>query len=223
MLYESNALMASALSEVIHHVEVLMRNALIEQLRTVHPLKYPWGFQQPELYKITTKIANARQGKFRADDVISRLNLGFWTNLLEDSPSQNEELWRQTLRKAFPRYSGGRKEVQQTLKAMNLLRNRCAQKDSLLSIDPTVELKKLLRLASWIDEDARTWLESLEHVSQLERPIPSNSDTVLISVSKEAIQLYEEHGVFLLGVNRSITAKEYIGFYFHKDNDGKAP
>lgn len=58
-----------------------------------------------------------------------------------------------------------------------------------MSIDPTVELKKLLRLASWIDEDERTWLEGLEHVSQLERPIPSNSDTVLIFVSKEAVQL----------------------------------
>lgn len=37
-LYEWNAEISAALFEVIHHVEVLVRNAMMRQLEALHPL-----------------------------------------------------------------------------------------------------------------------------------------------------------------------------------------
>lgn len=77
-LYEWNAKVSSALSEVIHHVEVLLRNSMIQELSKLHPLAYPWHTDNKTVSAVASKLSR-KLGDATAteNDVISHLNLGF--------------------------------------------------------------------------------------------------------------------------------------------------
>lgn len=192
-LYEWNARMASALFECFHHTEVLVRNAMMTQLATIHPLGYPW---QKALSSVADAALKRRDGTTKVaspDAIISELTLGFWASLLSKVP-ENEELWRQSLRRAFPGSPGTRDSVHKALTDMKVLRNRCAHQDSLLEFDARIELRKLLSLVEWIDPKARIWIESIESVSEVakERPVQPQSDVVVVGASADqAIAMYK--------------------------------
>ncbi|WP_344792383.1 hypothetical protein [Gryllotalpicola daejeonensis] len=159
----------------------------------------------------TTKVASP-------DSIISELTLGFWTNLLEKKPA-NEELWRQHLRFVFPGSPGSRESVHKAVTDMRNLRNRCAHQDSLLEFDPGIELKKLLSLVEWIDPAARTWLEGMESVSNVtgQRPVAPARNVVIVGASAEmAIGMYEKVAAYVCPSDRSFAQVDYIGFYTNK-------
>lgn len=217
-LYEWNARVASSLFECFHHTEVLLRNSVMERLSTIHPLAYPWQQDLGSVVKaaerrmdVTTKIATP-------DSIISELTLGFWTNLLEQRPA-NEELWRQHLRHVFPGSPGTRESVHKAVTDMRNLRNRCAHQDSLLDFDPGIELKKLLSLVEWMDPAARVWLETVESVSKVaeERPVAPVRDVVIVTASADvAIQMYSKVSAYVCPSDRSFAQVDYMGFYVNK-------
>ncbi|GGO13692.1 hypothetical protein GCM10010980_07340 [Corynebacterium marinum] len=100
--YEWNARVSSALSECIHHVKVLLRNAMIAELETLHPLQYPWHSDNSTIHQIAQKKRRSAGVSADPDDIIANLNLGYWQQFLQDKPADNEDLWRTTLRRAFP-------------------------------------------------------------------------------------------------------------------------
>ena len=83
-LYEWNASISAALSETIHHVEVLVRNSMLRELERVHPLAYPWTRPNSEnIAAVATRLTDKkRRSAPDHNDVMSQLNLGFWTELV---------------------------------------------------------------------------------------------------------------------------------------------
>ncbi|QXU56756.1 Abi family protein [Rhodococcus sp. LW-XY12] len=217
-LYEWNAKVASALFECFHHTEVLLRNAMMRELEKTHPMNYPWQRGPKAIADAADKRKHHKTKVASPDSIISELMLGFWRELLADSP-ENDELWRQHLRHAFPGSSGTRQSVSKAVSDMHRLRNRCAHQDSLLDFDPGIELKKLLSLAEWIDPDARAWIESIESVSKIAaaRPVPPRNNVVIVGASAEdAIAMYERVSAYVCPADRNFAPMEYMGFYGNK-------
>ena len=224
-LYEWNARIASALFECFHHTEVLLRNAMIEQLKVIHPLDYPWQQEMPTVVEAAKKRRQRETKIASPDSIISELTLGFWLNLLSKSP-ENDELWRTHLFRAFPDSPGTRSVVHKAVSDMHRLRNRCAHQDSLLDFDPGIELKKLLSLVEWIDLDARKWLENIERVSDIAttRPVAPRDDVVLVGASAEkAVAMYNKVAAYVCPADRSFAPVDYMGFYHDKQIDSFFP
>lgn len=216
-LYEWNARVASALFECFHHTEVLLRNSMMTRLSTIHPLDYPWQQALDSVVKATERRMDATTKVATPDAIISELTLGFWTNLLEQRPA-NEELWRKHLRHVFPGSPGTREAVHKAVTDMRNLRNRCAHQDSLLDFDPGIELKKLLSLVEWIDPDARAWIEGVESVSSIAaaRPVAPARDVVVVAATAETIEMYERVAAYVCANDRTIAQVTRIGFYLNK-------
>lgn len=217
-LYEWNAKVASALSECFHHTEVLLRNAMMDQLKTTHPLAYPWQRVSEKVAEAADRRRHPTTKVASPDTVISELMLGFWVNLLDKGP-ENDELWRHCLYRAFPGSPGKRESVHRAVSSMRNLRNRCAHQDSLLEFDPGIELKKLLSLVEWIDPNARTWIESIETVSAVasDRPVQPKQDVVIVGASAElAIAMYEKVSAYVCPSERTFASMTYMGFYCDK-------
>lgn len=217
-LYEWNAKVASSLFECFHHTEVLLRNAVMGRLETIHPLAYPWQQDLGSVVNAAARRMDATTKVATPDSIISELTLGFWTSLLEQRPA-NEELWRQHLRHVFPGSPGTRDAVHKAVSDMRNLRNRCAHQDSLLEFDPGIELKKLLSLVEWIDPAARTWLESVESVSSVTgaRPVAPVRDVVIVVASADvALRMYERVSAYVCPSDRSFAQVTHMGFYANK-------
>ena len=218
VLYEWNAKVASALFECFHHTEVLLRNSMMARLSNLHPLEYPWQQELTSVVKAASRSADPSTRVASPDAIISELTLGFWTNLLEKRPA-NEELWRQHLHQVFPGSPGTRETVYKAVADMRNLRNRCAHQDSLLERDPGIELKKLLTLAEWIDPDARTWIEGIESVSEVveARPVQPERDVVIVGASADtAIKMYESVAAYVCPSDRTFAQVTHLGFYGNK-------
>lgn len=226
LLYEWNAKVASALTECIHHVEVLFRNSIMEQLEKIHPLAYPWHLDNKTIKEVAAKQSRDATSPAEPDDIIAHLNLGFWKRLLQDKPAANEDLWRHHLRNAFPHVHTDRKTVLNGVEDLFELRNRCAHHDSLLRFDPSVELKKIIKLASWIDPDAARWIEETERVTDAVRgrPVPPKLDTAIIGHrNDEVYTIYKKVGALVNSADRKIAPVTYIGFYHDKRIEAEFP
>lgn len=222
-LYELNAQIAAALSEVIHHTEVLLRNAMSDSLANAHPFDFGWNQDSFDISALSTKLAKKYKRPVTKDDIIAHLNMGYWASLLSTKSDANEEIWRKYLRNAFPG-QGSRKIVAALLTDLNVLRNRCAHQDSLLNVDPTVELKKILRLASWIDQDARLWLENLERVTKLAAQRTPKLNTAILGHADDSLfTFYQRVGAVILEASTPLAKVDYIGFYFSQKIVGIFP
>ena len=96
------------------------------------------------------------------------------------------------------------------------LRNRCAHQDSLLGFDPSVELKKIIKLARWVAPDAGRWIESIEQVTGVvdARPIPPKMNAVIIGdASNRNYELYRRVNALINPTVRKIAPVNYLGFY----------
>lgn len=217
-LYEWNAKVASSLSECFHHTEVLVRNAMMDQLKNTNPLGYPWQRGPVQIVEAANRRRDPSTKVATPDAVISEVTLSFWVHLLDKGP-EKEELWRHSLYRAFPGSPGKRDSVHRAVAGMHKLRNRCAHQDSLLEFDAGIELKKLLSLVEWIDPKARTWLESIETVSAVasDRPVTPQHDVVVIGANAEsAIAMYEKVAAYVCPAERVFASMDYMGFYCDK-------
>lgn len=191
---------------------------MMAELSTIHPLAYPWQQELGSVVKAAERRMDTTTKTATPDSIISEVTLGFWTNLLEQRPA-NEELWRHNLRRVFPGSPGTRDSVFKAVTDMRNLRNRCAHQDSLLDFDPGIELKKLLSLVEWIDPDAREWLEEIETVSEVNnsRPVQPKRDVVIVGASAEqSIAMYDRVSAYVCPSDRSFAPVEYMGFYSNK-------
>lgn len=216
-LYEWNARASSALFELIHHVEVLLRNALIRELATRGsgpnmPPGSPWVQGANKVQEVEGRLKQ-RGKEITEARIYAGLTFGFWQTMFGTA---YEELWRHTLQYAFPNSRADRKVLTAYLESINSLRNRIAHHGSLIERDTRVEAKKLLRLASWIDADAAKWLESIEQVTRIseERPINPRRNVVVVA-GEQVWQLYSERHqpAYVFQVARPIQVVEYVAFY----------
>ncbi len=172
-LYEWNAQVAGALLEMFGHVEVLVRNAIHAQMRSIRPSNTlsSWlldrdTLDSQELQRVEDVIGRIKQARREPteDRVIAGLSMGFWTAILG---RRYEQLWRETLRHAFPFGDGTRNQIAGYLNRLVSLRNRVAHHESLLAHPVAERHTDALELAATVDPRAEQWIRSLSRVPVL--------------------------------------------------------
>lgn len=171
-LYEWNAAVAGAFFEMLGHFEVLLRNALHEQLTVWHTRagrSHEWYDDPAGILdgRLRAAVAEARKRiGVRGDrnvapgKVIAELSFGFWRYLLDKR--HQPTLWAPALRHAFPNLlPQRRKDVYSPVSELNWLRNRIAHQEPIHRADLSRRHSDLLRVAGFIDPDIQGWLGGL--------------------------------------------------------------
>lgn len=178
-LYEWHAQLSSACFKLIHHFEVLVRNAVdgalgMDQPQT--PIHDTWlldfSLLRPTgVKRVIAAIERLDKGKdLTRGRVVAALPFAFWASLFS---RHCEELWRHHLRLAFPAGNSlTRKDLSARMKLLQRFRNRVAHHDSLLSQNVSSRLEDMLVIADWIDPAARTWLRERNEAFDVARSGP---------------------------------------------------
>lgn len=163
-LYDWHAEVTAACFEMVHHFEVLVRNAIDGILgdgQPQEPIKDTWLMDfdvlQPDGVKqVILAVERLEQGKgITRGRVVAGVSFGFWAGLFS---KRYEELWRHRLRHAFPYGSVTRKDLTQRMRLLQRFRNRVAHHDCLLRQNIAERVDDMLLIAGWIDPEAATWL-----------------------------------------------------------------
>lgn len=177
-LYEWHAETAAACFAMVHHFEVLLRNAIDRVLgdgQPQDPIKDTWlmDFQvlQPDGVKqVIVAVERLEKGKtITRGRVIAGVSFGFWAGLFG---KPYEELWRHRLRHAFPHGSVVRRDLTQRMRLLQRFRNRIAHHDCLLQQDIGGRADDMLLIAGWIDPAAAEWLRERSRVHSLLAAVP---------------------------------------------------
>lgn len=177
-LYEWHAELSTASFGLIHHFEVLVRNAidgLLGAEQPQAPIKETWllDFEilQPDGVKqVIRAIERLERGRpMTRGRVVAGLSLAFWAGLFG---RRYEELWRHRLRMVFPHGTLTRKDLSTRMRLIQRFRNRVAHHDSLLDQDVPARLEDMLTIAGWIDPAARIWLVEHTDAPAIARQMP---------------------------------------------------
>src|SRR5699024_9030789 len=226
-LYEWNAEASAALFEIIHHFEVLLRNAIVAQLLNdgqspALPPGTPWIQGAKSIDEVASRLT--KRGKsVTAGRVYSGLTVGCWQSMFGHG---YEVLWRHSLQYVFRHSKADRSVIATYLESLNQLRNRIAHHGSRVELDVTVEAQKIFRLTGWIDEDAEKWLRSVERVSVIgtQRPIDHPRNVVVVSAA-DAWNLYNDRrqNAYIFQAGRSIKVVDHLAFYADQEIKEEVP
>lgn len=168
--------------ETLHHVEVLLRNAIDRQFAPVDVAAPPsdtW-LEDPALLndrsrqrvrETIRRIRRERQTPTRGR-VVAGLSFGFWRALFDRKYSA---LWVSHLHRAFPAGNGDRAEVAALMSSLVPFRNRLAHHETIVRRPIRRHYDELLVLAALIDPAAATWIESVSRVEATLRANPSHA------------------------------------------------
>ena len=177
-LYNWNAEVSAAFLEILHHLEVLFRNAIDRRFPAaeadgrlsicVHDvwLCDPEILTEESRSKVNDGIARLTQEGKRPTrgHVIASLTFGFWGALFS---GRYEELWRTTLAGAFPNGNGRRRQVNELATVIQRFRNRVAHHEAIFSLDLRKIFEQHLQLVGIIDAEARAYIRGLSRVEKL--------------------------------------------------------
>lgn len=228
-LYEWSTRTSCAAFEDVGHLEVLLRNALDHCLRDhfrEERCGIPWFMlKTPGGEHVADAVATVRdrlrlQGKESRHQILAGLSFGFWSGLLG---AKYEDLWRESLRLAFPNSSGRRKQVSVAVERVRKFRNRLAHHDSMINVDVPFEIRQIVELASYIDADAANWLaqRSVTMKVYAQRPV-ALEDTVVVP-AKLAWPLYQECRAYVCQAGRAFRDIARIAFYADREIKGEIP
>jgi hypothetical protein len=135
-LYQWNTEVSAALYALLQAVEVILRNALVEELIALHdalgysgewfddPFRLLDARHHDNISAARQKICSERRD-VTSDRLVSELTFGFWRYLL--SAKYEHTLWVPALRKAFPGVPNvRRKYIAGRVERLHYLRNRIA-------------------------------------------------------------------------------------------------
>lgn len=174
-LYEWNLAVSGAFYEALGILEVVLRNALSEQLAAHHGMLAGHWYDDPlgvlsaqaadDIAAARHRVAKLRRGE-SPGRVIAELNFGFWKFLL--SRRYEATLWTGYLRHAFPNLQPqSRATVYRALDALHTLRNRIAHHEPIHKRDLSADMLTIYRVLDWIDPDVRAWAVSLPRLQPL--------------------------------------------------------
>jgi len=160
---------------VLGHVEVLVRNAMHEQLAA-------WSLREFSEARWYLDVGKAFNDKTRADigtararalhtgkaetagRVVAELSFGFWRYLL--AIRYERSLWRTCLHRAFPG-EGSRKAVHAKMAVLHELRNRIAHHEPIHNRPLQQLYDDALTLTGWICPTTRNWMQRQHLVPSL--------------------------------------------------------
>ena len=199
-LYDWNVAMSGAFYETLHQFEVVLRNAIDEQLSAWNATQVEratgrrhsrdWLMDPSRLLQRLTRdnIPKAQQHARTAlraagrrpghADVLAQLSFGTWRFLLPDHDSGRQLLWRQALSSAFPNLTMAPQALVDHVDRIHKLRNRIAHLEPLLDGSMIADrFGRLRAVAAAIDPIAENWIVSRQRVTPVlkERPNPRDS------------------------------------------------
>ncbi|MEV6306425.1 hypothetical protein AB0M02_43945 [Actinoplanes sp. NPDC051861] len=166
-LYAWNADLSADLSTTIGHVEVLLRNAIHQNLTEWSEERFgePKWFLDPGHRlqpRAVQDIAAARRRATRSGRpetpgrVVAELSFGFWRFLLANH--YDGTLWRETLYRAFPGQAR-RRPIHDAAAVLHLCRNRLAHHEPVFNRPVDGIHASAVALADWICPVSRGWIE----------------------------------------------------------------
>lgn len=170
-LYKWNADISAAFWPLIGYLEVVLRNAMHEQLttwssRTCDDPRWYLHMEQILTARGCADITEARRRatsagrQETASRVIAELPLGFWRYLL--AGKYERVLWFPALRNAFPGMQGRgiRRDLFDDVSRLHLLRNRIAHHEPVHDWSLDEAYVVALRTVGWICPVTRSWIEA---------------------------------------------------------------
>lgn len=217
-LYVWNTRMAGAALEQLGHLEILLRHAVDVQLSNrarEREIGIPWFLMPPFLTAQSEAIEVVRerlrkQNRETRDQIIAGLSFGFWTGWFG---SKYEELWRQSLRLAFPNGSGQRKEVARLVEQIRKFRNRVAHHDSLLNVDIGFEMNAVFQLAALINAEAANWMIMVDRTREVGAARPVTVKDTVVVPSNATSPYYEDLNAYICQAGRYFQQVKYLAVY----------
>ncbi len=194
-LYSWNAALSAALWGPLGVLEVVVRNALHAQLVERTGREDWWAdarldaqLLERERGAIAEAVATAglRNDQPSADDVVAASRFGLWVGLLSDGiprhklHSYETALWQPRLRRAFPYYAGGRKQLHGDLDSVRRIRNRVAHHEPIFRSNVALLAETIARVAGYVDPAGESYIrgsERLTAVLQAKRSFIADGDT----------------------------------------------
>ncbi len=168
-LYEWNNAISAALWADIAHLEILVRNAMHEQLTawSSRTCGEPRWYLDPNRVLTPNRLADVAAARQRATTgrrgkpetsgrVVTELSFGFWRYLV--SSHYDRTLWKPILSRSFP-LQPRRKAVHTGLAHLHELRNRIAHHEPIHAERLEQRHEELLTLLEWINPHYRTWVK----------------------------------------------------------------
>lgn len=178
-LYAWNARISSAAFEVLHHAEVILRNAIDSQFApgdSAMPVRASWLADPTLLNEASRRRVREtvrridREGKSPTRGrVVAGLSFGFWRALFD---KKYDGLWVSHLHHAFPEGSGDRGEVAALMSRLVPFRNRLAHHETVIHHPIGLHCGELLTLTGLIDPLAREWIQRVSRVGEVLRTCP---------------------------------------------------
>ncbi|MER7133562.1 hypothetical protein [Streptosporangium saharense] len=170
-LYQWNIEVSEAFYCPLHCLEVSLRNAQHAELGAALGRSDWWAIAPLREHERTriTKAERTLRAKGNttpgADDVVAELSFGFWASLL--SRAYDRHLWVPVLHRAFPHYSGRRRDLQDNMQAMVLLRNRVMHHEPIHHRRLEADHAKIYRLLGYLEPAVVTWLRDFDRVPEV--------------------------------------------------------
>jgi hypothetical protein len=167
--YLWNTDVSAAFYAVLQGVEVILRNAVSEQMEVLHRANGYHGIWFDDPFDLLDDrhrddIAQARlllrRGNYpiTQNRIITALSFGFWRYLL--SVRYEHTLWIPALRKAFPHApKGQRRYIATRVERLNHLRNRIAHHEPIYPRRLHRDMEEALEVVAAISPTAAMWLE----------------------------------------------------------------
>lgn len=197
-LYQWNIAISGAVYEALHVFEIVLRNAIDEQLCAWNATQtnsstgqlhgHDWVFDPARVLEricgsdldkarqYATRSVSTRGGDrtVRHGDVVAQLNLGTWRFLLPSRRDPGKQsLWTNSLIHGFPNL---RRPVQELVHATDnayKLRNRVAHLEPLLRTNFAAEYTNMRTVVDAIDPKALTWFTSINRIGPVARTRPT--------------------------------------------------
>ena len=180
--YVWNAQISAALFEMLHHVEVLLRNAIDGQFAPLDAsaapsttwLGDPAILNEASRQRVRETIERiVRDGKTpTCGRVVAGLSFAFCSALFDKKYNQ---LWVLRLHRTFPAGTGDRDEVATLMYNLVPFLNRLAHHETIIRRPIASHYSEMLMLAGLIDPDARIWIEQISRVEQILRARPDDT------------------------------------------------
>jgi hypothetical protein len=201
-LYQWNVEMSSAVYQMLHLLEVFLRNAMDAELRTWNATQIsprtggPHGpdwlldpsrlveriVRRTEIDKATRRATLAVRDSSTGpravthDDVLAQMMFSTWRFLLPSKDPGRQLLWREAIAHAFPHLERPVSALVQDVDGLYRLRNRIAHLEPLLPGGAVVKghLRAARRVLEAVEPTVEQWLVSHQTVSTViaEMPVP---------------------------------------------------
>ena len=182
-LYEWNAHLSASIFELLGHVEIIVRNAMHQELSQWHLNRFgnPNWFTNEHGLLIPRAIADislaqerirGRKRLITGDRIVSELNFGFWRFLL--AKQYRTTLWPAALKNAFPHLeTNGVGLLATRLANLHGLRNRIAHHEPIHTRNLESDVSDCGHVIAAVSEEMASWAVLRSEVREVLRSRPS--------------------------------------------------